>query len=79
LPLAILAVATLLVIAALCAPPLLAARRRRALRNKPFPAAWESILRERVPQAALLPRDLAARPPYVHDLVHAIRGSCPAA
>ena len=61
MPLLVIAVATLLVIGALCAPPVLAARRRKALRSRPFPAAWEAILRERVPQAALLPRDLGVR------------------
>jgi Mlc titration factor MtfA (ptsG expression regulator) len=47
-----------LVIAWLAGAPLLKARRRRRLREKPFPPAWRSILRRRVPLYLRLPTRL---------------------
>ncbi|APV51279.1 hypothetical protein BWI17_17265 [Betaproteobacteria bacterium GR16-43] len=49
---------TLLVIAWLVAGPFLTERRRRKIRTQPFPAAWRSILRRRVPYYLRLPRNL---------------------
>jgi len=47
-----------LVIAWLAGAPVLRARRRRRLREKPFPPAWRSILRRRVPLYLRLPTRL---------------------
>lgn len=54
------AVATvaLLGVAALLAQPAWVERRRGRLRERPFPAAWRRILRERVPAVARLPADV---------------------
>jgi len=48
----------LLVAAWILAHPWLVARRRKRIRNRPFPAAWRAILRERVPHVRRLPADL---------------------
>lgn len=61
MPLLVIAGIVLLVVAGLCAQPVLAAWRRKALRNRPFPPAWEAILESRVPQSRLLPAKLQAR------------------
>jgi hypothetical protein len=50
-----------MVLAWLFAPPLLVAGRRKALRNRPFPAQWEAIIERRVPHFRLLPPHLRAR------------------
>jgi len=57
------------------APASVARRSATALKIRVVPLADDWALRKRF----VVTRDLAARPPYVHDLVHAIRGSCPAA
>jgi Mlc titration factor MtfA (ptsG expression regulator) len=51
----------LVLIAWLAGQPLLQARRRARLRRRPFPAAWRSVLRRRVPQIAQLPTDQQLR------------------
>jgi len=48
----------LLVVAWIGAQPWLDAARRGRIRSRPFPAAWRSILRERVPCVRRLPPDL---------------------
>ena len=56
--LAILAIVALLLVAALAGAPRWQAWRRRAWAGRPFPAAWRSILRRRVPLYRQLPPDL---------------------
>ena len=53
--------ATLAVLSALLLPPVFARRRSERVRARPFPAAWESILRDNVPLGLRLPPALAAR------------------
>jgi Mlc titration factor MtfA (ptsG expression regulator) len=50
--------AAVLFIAWVIAEPLLVARRRKALRMRPFPAAWRDILEHRVPAVRELPPSL---------------------
>jgi MtfA peptidase len=48
----------LLIVLWLASEPWLIAYRRRRLRTLPFPAEWEGILQQRVPQARRLPAEL---------------------
>ncbi len=48
----------LLIVLWLASEPWLIAHRRRRLRALPFPAEWEAILQQRVPQARRLPAEL---------------------
>ena len=61
LPIAGLIAAGLLGAAALLAQPARIERRRARLRARPFPAAWRSILRARLPMVARLPPALQLR------------------
>jgi Mlc titration factor MtfA (ptsG expression regulator) len=61
MPLLVVAGVALLVVAWLLAQPFLLERRRRALRRRPFPAAWEEILARRVPYVGLLPEQLRSQ------------------
>jgi Mlc titration factor MtfA (ptsG expression regulator) len=61
LPLAVLALLVLPGVAALLAQPWWVERRRRRLRARPFPLAWDAILTRRVPFAAQLPPALRDR------------------
>ena len=56
--LAIVLVAALLLVAAIAGGPRWRAWRRQAWASRPFPAAWRSILRRRVPLYRQLPADL---------------------
>ena len=56
--LAIVLVAALLLVAAIAGAPRWRAWRRQAWASRPFPAAWRSILRRRVPLYRQLPADL---------------------
>lgn len=58
---ATLALAVLLGVAWTLARPWWTERRRQRLRERPFPAAWRRILRQRVPAVARLPADLQQR------------------
>jgi Mlc titration factor MtfA (ptsG expression regulator) len=51
----------LALIAGLLALPLLRERRRARLARQPFPQAWRTVLRRRVPLVARLPADLQLR------------------
>lgn len=51
----------LALIAGLLALPLLRERRRARLARQPFPQAWRTMLRRRVPLVARLPADLQLR------------------
>ncbi len=55
MPFAIVTGAALLVAAWILLEPWLARRRRECIRQRPFPAAWRAILRERVPYVRRLP------------------------
>jgi Mlc titration factor MtfA (ptsG expression regulator) len=54
----LIAAAAALFVAWVVAEPWVAERRRRSVRSRPFPAAWASILDERVPLARRLPPHL---------------------
>src|ERR1700749_2507362 len=58
MPLALFLVAALLLVAAIAGGPRWRAWRRQAWASRPFPAAWRSILRRRVPLYRQLPADL---------------------
>jgi len=61
LPLIIVLTLGLLLVAWLAGQPLLQVRRWARLQRRPFPQAWRSILRRRVPQVARLPADQQLR------------------
>lgn len=61
LPLIIVIGLGLLLAAWLASQPLLQARRWARLQRQPFPQAWRTILRRRVPQVARLPADQQLR------------------
>jgi Mlc titration factor MtfA (ptsG expression regulator) len=61
LPIAVLGLLVVPAVAALLAQPWWARRRQQRLRARPFPAAWDTILKQRVPLAAQLPPELRRR------------------
>lgn len=58
MPALIISALALLLILWLLGKPYLLERKRRRLRARPFPAAWRSILQQRVPYVRALPPDL---------------------
>ncbi|CAN5908569.1 zinc-dependent peptidase [soil metagenome] len=58
MPIAIVLGLTLLLVLWLIGEPWWVERRRERLRRQPFPAAWRTILRKRVPYVRMLPADL---------------------
>ena len=58
MPAFILTCLALLLIAWFMGQPYLLERKRRAIRARPFPAAWRAILKRRVPYFRALPADL---------------------
>jgi Mlc titration factor MtfA (ptsG expression regulator) len=58
MPVFIVACLGLLLVLWFLGAPWLAERKRKALRAKPFPAAWREALKQRVPYVRLLPADL---------------------
>lgn len=61
LPFTVVLGLSLLLVAWLAGQPWLQARRRARLLRQPFPQAWRTILRRRVPQVARLPADQQLR------------------
>ena len=58
MPALIVSVLALLFILWLLGQPYLTERQRRAIRARPFPAAWRDILKRRVPYVRAMPADL---------------------
>jgi len=58
MPMLFISLLSALFIAYLVGQPWLLRHRRKRLRARPFPAAWRTILRRRVPLVARLPHDL---------------------
>ncbi len=58
MPMLVVTLLAVLLVAALAGHPWWQRRRRLAVRARPFPARWRTILRRRVPLVARLPADL---------------------
>lgn len=58
MPALIVSCLALALVAWLLGAPYLTERKRQRIRNRPFPAAWREILKQRVPYVRTLPTDL---------------------